>query len=502
MEDRRRESSTIDGAAPGPPKRVQRDIVDAFESFGISAPERIDQIPYWYEWENAVVVAVFSGKRMGTAWGVALDKETSELVCRLFNVTETAATCIKPAGGMVRLEKSARWSRRITKAEAAAEGLEEDVVGLARVDFPMDLHFNAARGTLLGVDNSGVYQVWDIETGKLIAEGGWTMEVDGSTFGVTMNAVAHTADWVIGVTAHDGTSSTLRAKRIDPRGMAELDEIEIGLSVTGVMHLEIDNEEETVVWLATDSGPFFLDTRYPVKLWAILPGSRWMAAVLKNEDDYLESALAVNSYVSSFKRCTSEEYIKLIEAEGRPHPDVRLDIDKAWYFNNVFYPKMSADLRPHYLLSTGNNEILTLSTEGALWASQNDNKIVPIGVAGGLAAAAIRGGVVIYCEDKTLVLVQSPWAEKKNESFSKKPIRQRTDDEIELTRFNETGCDTKYLIAAVSPTAIVTHAFDNGIYVFRASERFEDDDLYDEARELSTIEGQPGVDEEMGYYAK
>ena len=221
--------------------------------------------------------------------------------------------------------------------------------------------------------------------------------------------------------------------------------------------------------------------------------------MLKNEDDYLESALAVNSYVSSFKRCTSEEYIKLIEAEGRPHPDVRLDIDKAWYFNNVFYPKMSADLRPHYLLSTGNNEILTLSTEGALWASQNDNKIVPIGVAGGLAAAAIRGGVVIYCEDKTLVLVQSPWAEKKNESFSKKPIRQRTDDEIELTRFNETGCDTKYLIAAVSPTAIVTHAFDNGIYVFRASERFEDDDLYDEARELSTIEGKPGVDEEMGY---
>jgi len=394
---------------------------------------------------------------------MALDKKTSELVCKKLEVFESAAKCICQISPDVRLEKSARWSQKITMAEAHVEGFEKDVIGMAKVEFLMDFHYNITENTLIGVDNSGFYQVWSLPTGSLIGSGSFTKNVDDIEYGITMNAVAHTGDWIFGVTALEDTTNTIYAHRIKPTGDILNDQVIINVSVTGITHIDNDNNENAILWFATDSGPFFLDTRYPIQLWAILPGTRWLEAVLKIEDDMLDSAMAVNTYVSSFSRCTTPAYIEKINQE---HKDCRLDLDRAWYFNNVFYPVMSENIRPHFIQSTGNNEILTLSTEGALWASQHDNKIVPIAVAGGLSAATIRGAVVIYCEDKTLVLVQSPWAEKKDESFSKKPIRKTLEDKIELTRFNDTGCDTKYMVAAVSPTAVVTHAFDDGVYVF------------------------------------
>lgn len=457
------------GVASRENKRL-KDMTEAFDGMGIEAPTTLKQATHWYGWDGVVVVAVVPHHVPGSVWVFALDKSDSGIIYRRFDVSDRDDSPLYPIGLVMPLEKSHRWSSKISPAEAAAGAFDKFAIGCSKIEFLYDFHYNKDEQTMLGVDTDGRYQIWDLRSGAEIIEGRFMFTKGARTFGVIMNCICHTRDWIVAATALEETTCTIFA--VDRASNKLMPPFEV--AVTGLCHMTCDFDQEDLVWISTDSGPFTLDTRFPYCMWAILPGAQWIRTMTQKEKMY-KSVIDVGRYMARFPRaCQDKDYrIKLEKTDwSKVKPDVEVaeDLGMAHHFNTQRYDNMDVDIRPNYMQSTGNDELLTVSEKGFTWNHLKRNEIVPGRMAGVLSAATVRGGVVFVTCERIVAMVQNPWAKKPKEEadFSKQPVRRTLDDEEPtLVRFNETGSDTKYMIARATPTDVVVHVFDDGVYVFR-----------------------------------
>ncbi len=255
----------------------------------------------------------------------------------------------------------------------------------------------------------------------------------------------------------------------------------IRVNVTGIRYAEIDAEKPDIVWLATDSGPFFIDTRYPHCMWAIMPGGRWIEAM--GIVDGMGCTLDVNQYAARFKRCAQDpEYrLKLETCDPRDKDipaEICNDLFMAGYFNTKRYTLMAQGVRPEYLLTADDGQMLSIAQKMFTWTSMKDGTIIPGELGGLLCGALVTGGLVLYHENRKIIMVQAPWAERKTEyaDYSEKVIaRTEAGKENSMTRLSDLpNVDTKYLVARVTENMVFAIAADDGIYRFDVSDSPEE----------------------------
>lgn len=464
-------------------------MADAFGAMGIKAAVRITQHKNWYKWEGVVVVAVLPHKRHGSAWVVALDLLTSQLVYRRFDPSHHLGASLVPIGPKVPLERSERWNTRMSEAEVAAGGHDATAAGKAKVEFCIALHYSVDEQTLLGVDTGGLYQLWDMRKGgRQMLAGRFTTKamIEGHPKPVTrfvlMNAFCHTPDWIVGATCLDeagNTSSIFAINRLNNEQMPT-----IQVAVTGIKSMRVDPDKPDMIWMATDTGPFFIDTRYPHCLWAMLPGGRWIEALGIAD---MGPTMDVNRYVGRYHRCTQEAgYRATLEASDptKPEtldPEVKADFEMVGYFNTKKYRLMDADVRPHYLNVAGDGQMLCIGDKMFSWTSMRDGKIIPGHLGGLLCGAFVGGGIVLVHEDRKIILVQAPWAKRDTEhpDYSEKTIARAFDASVStVTRIgDQANADTNYMVAPITDSIVLVHSFDDGIY------RYDVDDEPEPAEE-------------------
>lgn len=281
-------------------------------------------------------------------------------------------------------------------------------------------------------------------------------------------------DWIIGVTCLDETGGTSSIFTINRRTNEQLPIIKV--NVTGIRYAELDTDRPDLVWLATDTGPFFIDTRYPPCMWAIMPGGRWIQAMGIVDD--MGPTLDVNQYAARFPRCAQDPEYRLAMETCDPKAvdtpkEIIDDLIMAGYFNTKRYTVMAADVRPEYLLTADDGQMLSIASKMFTWTSMKDGKIVPGELGGLLCGAYVSGGLVLYHENRKIIMVQAPWAERTTEyaDYSEKVIaRTEKDKENTTTRISDMpNVDTKYMVARITENMVFAIAADDGIYRFDVS---------------------------------
>ena len=471
---RTRSSSAATGVGDEAESKRLRDMMTDFDNLKVAAAVGITQDPAWYCWEGVVVVGLFPHPADNTAWAVGLELRTSMLVVVPMATSDEG---IAPVDHVRSLDNSQRWASKITHAEAVAgdHGLEN--VGKAKVEFCVDLHYRA--NSLLGVDVGGMYQIWDLRCGAEMLQGRFTY---GDCY-VRMNAICHTPDWIIGATCldDDGCTSTIFAVNIGSNEQAP----PLTVNVTGIRHLSLDAENPKIAWVATDSGPFFIDTRFPHPMWAILPGGRWIEALGIVDD--MGTTLEVGRYVARFEQCIKDVAYRKAMLDGSTcAPEkcgdledspvvctakrIAEDLQLAKHFNTKRYRVLDADVRPHYLQTAPDGQLIAIGEACFSWTSMHDMKIVPGRLGGLLCGAFVPGGLVFIHENRKIYMVQAPWAERSTEQpdFAEKLIARAFDASVTTTtRISDApNVDSNHMVVAVSDTTVLVHAADDGIYRF------------------------------------
>ena len=471
-----------------------RDMMSDFGGMKIDAAVSITQDHSWFQWDGVVVVGLFPSQRGGCAWAVGFQLKTSQLIVTSLGVEFEGVT--EMSDNPTTLENSQRWSNKISHAEAAAEDYDLDHVGKAKVEFCVDLC--VWENQLLGVDVGGLYQVWDLLTGKQAIEGRFSVQHDGVECYVRMNAICMTPNWIIGVTCLDDHGSTSTLFAVDMATNTPIAPLEF--NVTGVRHLSLDAESPHIVWMATDSGPFFVDTRFPHTMWAVLPGGRWIEALGVVDD--MMPAMDVGRYVSRFDQCVKDlvyrdALLDYAADDGKKtsicgskdtvedsassagcgdytvvctKEKVAADIKLAEYFNTKRYRVLDADIRPHFLKTERDGQLIAIGEACFSWTSMHDMKIVPGKLGGLLCGTFVPGGLVFVHEDRKIYMVQAPWATRQTDKpDSAEKVIARTFDagETSVTRISDApNVDCNNMIVAVSDTTLLVHAADDGVYRF------------------------------------
>lgn len=464
-------------------------MLSEFDNLSVAAAVGITQDHDWHRWEGVVVVGLFPAGNM-QAHAVGFELASSRMLVSKMGVEFTGVEPV--ADEPLPLENSQRWASKMSHAEAIAGDHGVEHVGKAKVEFCVDLC--ALGDSLLGVDVGGLFQIWDLLTGRELLEGRFTYK--GKY--VRMNAICLTPDWVIAATCLDdeGCTSTIFAADIGADGALAPP---LTVNVTGIKHLTVDAETPHIVWIATDSGPFFLDTRFPQPMWAILPGGRWIEALGVVDD--MAPALQVGRYVSRFDQCTKDlVYRKAMldsatpecnieETAANPCPAAGVtgdsascavehctctkiadDLKLAQHFNTKRYRLLDADIRPHFIQTARDGQLIAIGEACFSWTSMHDMKIVPGRLGGLLCGAFVPGGLVFVHEDRKIYMVQAPWATRQTDQpdFAEKVIARAFDvGKTSVTRISDApNVDCNNMVVAVSDTTLLVHAADDGIYRF------------------------------------
>ena len=210
-------------------------------------------------------------------------------------------------------------------------------------------------------------------------------------YGIFMNALCHTDKHVIGATHLDNGTHLFvynyeKGAFIDP----------IFVPVTGLVHMQLDEKDPSIVWCSTDNGPFTLDTRFEESLWTLLPSGRWLEIMMKH----------ANGDVGVLdKILLSGKYATLVNKKEITEKDREL-VQK---LKDVQYPVFDKDVRPEYSLNSEDN-LFFVSHEGVIWISLEHNALTPCSMPGILSAAFVEGGAIVFLEDRSVAMVHNPWA--------------------------------------------------------------------------------------------
>jgi hypothetical protein len=100
---------------------------------------------------------------------------------------------------------------------------------------------------------------------------------------------------------------------------------------------------------------------------------------------------------------------------------------------------------------------------------------VPGDISGLLCGAFVKGGIVMVHEDRKVIMVQAPWADREtaDADYAEKVIARAFDAGVETkTRISDLpNVDTKYMVARITENIVFVHACDDGIYRFDTSDK-------------------------------
>lgn len=213
-------------------------------------------------------------------------------------------------------------------------------------------------------------------------------------YGIFMNAICHTEEYIVGATHLDtGTNLFVYNYKIntfyDP----------IIVPVTGLVHMQLDESDPSIIWCSTDNGPFTLDTRFPVGLWVLVPSGRWLEIMMEKQKNTTVECKILDMVLLSGK------YSTLVNKEKLTKKDLEV-VEK---LRTTEYPVFDKDVRPEYSLNSEDN-LFFVSKDGVIWISLQKNALAPSNMAGILSATFVDGGAIVFLEDRSVAMVHDPWA--------------------------------------------------------------------------------------------
>jgi hypothetical protein len=427
-----------------PTKRNKEDVgalTDMFQDMSVKAPITLDQTDDWYHWDDVVVVALFPHRVNNKVWALGINKSDSMLAYREFEHTMFPGRSVNPIGPVRVFEKSSRWELSVD------DGSE--------LEFLTDYHYNIETQTLLGVDIGGHYQLWEFETGSTLIEGDFKYQKDDTTYNVVMNAVCHTADYIIGCTSLDehGQMSSMFLIHL-LTGVQSI----IDTNITGIRAMCNDYECNQQIWVGSDNGPMMMDTRVPIEVMTPVSATQWVVAVtgISNLGDLLDASVylgRIHSWITDFESRDVASDNAIVEHH-------RMKKDRTI---------LEKGMRAHHIYSDGSDNITVVCDEYVIITNPEKKKLVPFEIKDLLCITTIEGGIIGVSADSTVTMFQSPWATKirDQEDWARKPIRRCEAEEVCMTKINDGGADTNHMVARVNNRTVFVHAFDGYIFCFK-----------------------------------
>lgn len=470
--DKRTASSTTSTADD---KRI-RSLTSDLGSMSLTCPIYLEQIERWYGFDGGVVVmSLFTHPDSG-AWAIVLLKDSGRLAVQHLDFAHDAICAV---GKRHVLEGSARVTDRITHAEAVASGFGENAIGAAKLSMCMDLYYHARSQRVVGIDTGGVWQVWSLQDGSCLTEGTFKHTVDDVEYNVRVNAACLTDDWLVAVTCLDDATN---ATTVFAVSLDEPDTVMIPLvwGVSGVHHLVNDKADDALIRMATDSGPFLLDTRWPHSMWVPIPPSTLFPLL---EIDKEDMKFTVGRYMSRFKKCAQDQAYRTLLETGvwnddsteLPREELINDLRLSTSLQKQTYP-VTAISKCNHIVPISEVELIVVCDDGYYWLNLADGTMVPDSSGGIVSGTSIDGAFVFCTGDRSVTMVQCPWGKRTRSTsdFSQRMICRTQDPSVlSVTKFNDGEADARNLVCSVSRKMVFVHAFDDGVYAFRASYDYE-----------------------------
>lgn len=484
----------------------------------VSAPIKVEQIPKWYGFNGMNVAGLFPHHISNSAWAIVYDLGTCGLYARQIAVDENKhiVNPVYHVGPMFPLIGSERVMDIISEEEAKREGYGKESVGKAKMSLCMDLYYHAGTRSLLGIDTGGVFQVWTMQSGKCIQQGRYTqlienmeidvkddpvlkklvaegcsdwlerkfVDVDGkettkesgplkvarTALPVRINAACMTKDYIVAFTCLDDFHGKTTMFVNDRESGNKLPTMVLG--ITGVRHVVNDVDCDDVLWLATDSGLFTLDTRWPHVMWAPMPATSMMEA-LKIADARLvfKVGMYMSRYAEVARDVTYRMYLEGHEWKSDgialPKENIKKDLAMAKEMQQQTYGTSDVS-KMNLVVCVPTGEIIGIHDSGYMWINVKRDKIVPRALKGIVAATTIAGGVILQGQDGFITMTQNPWVERDKEDFCQVTIMRHQDPKRPTyVKLNDTEADARSTVCRVGPNCFVAHNYDDGVYAFR-----------------------------------